>query len=185
MHGDNHTDQIDPAIIIANKMAESGNMTHAFDYIDSIYYSLYSHGPRDTYQVATFKSIRYAMRHDYKHALIFADSAVSVLAPLARKKVYNLDYAEATLLKGDALFELGLYDDAYKCYSQGKRVANSKQDVCRYHTYISHFDQRLAMISFRQANYGTAVEYYKLALSACQECSAKTLERSHARIFLT
>jgi len=140
-------------------------------YIDSVYKKHPEAGPGDLCREYYHKSMYYRSFRDYQKASTYADSILYVIDHSGNPKKYNLKYAEGNLLKGDILFDQGLYSYAYPYYYIEKRIVDDKTDSCDYHTYLDQLNGRLAVISYKQGDYKNAILFYKEALrNAEQDC---------------
>ena len=166
-HKTDHPDYFVGVFKFANKLHNE----KALSYIDSVFRMHPEAGPGDLCEQYHYKSLYYKGNHDYQKASTYADSILYVIDHSDNPKKYNLKYAEANLLKGDILFDQGLYSYAYPYYYIEKRIVDGKTDSCDYHTYLSHLNERLAVISYQQGNYKNAIFFYKESLlNAERDC---------------
>jgi len=96
-------------------------------------------------------------KHDYKKALLYADSMLMTSQKSVAREQYIANFAEANYAKGDTYFNLGQYNDAYQCYFQGYLMGKNflNQASAADYTY------RMGMIMFKQGHYKMAAAYFK------------------------
>lgn len=105
---------------------------------------------------------------DDKKALVYADSMVWVVHNNPGIAEYDKKDAYANISKGDALFGLKRYNEAYQFYYLGKLAAEKTLDPCTY----SEYSYRLGMVMYKKATYPDAAFYFKQAFfesAACPE----------------
>src|SRR5882757_3051773 len=105
---------------------------------------------------------------DEKKALLYADSMILVTHNNPTIEEYDRKDAIANISKGDALFGLKQYNDAYQYYYLGKLAAEKSLDPCT----ISEYSYRLGMVMYKKASYDDAAFYFKKSFqesASCQE----------------
>jgi len=103
-----------------------------------------------------------------KLGLTYADSMISTLRPNHPEKRYLKEYGSSFFVKGDALFGLNRYDEAFRCYYIGKQlVAGISTPCCRV-----YFNNRLALIDYRQHKFQEAAGLFQSSYR--DELSCKT-----------
>ncbi|TDQ10282.1 ATP-binding protein [Pedobacter metabolipauper] len=137
------------------------NPGKAIQYLDSTYAQYPDAGPADRCKRYLFKATLYREQRNFKDATTNADSALFILLPYAEQTGYILKYAEATLLRGDILFDQGLYSYAYQYYYLAKKKAEYEGKSPENYLFQSRFNNRLAVINYKQDNFKQAVYYYK------------------------
>ncbi|MDN3584764.1 sensor histidine kinase [Mucilaginibacter flavus] len=98
-------------------------------------------------------------KHDYKKALLYADSMLMMAKQSVTKRRYQLDYAEANFALGDAYFAMFEYADAYKCFYQGYYIGKSQVN----NEILAEYTYRIGMVLFKQAHYLEAANYFKIS----------------------
>jgi len=143
------------------------NTSHYFDfnqpargiyYLDSAYTHIKKPNLNDRFRYFGFHYVyQKNTKGNYKLALTFADSMLSIAQQSASKQQYVSNFAEANYAKGDAYFNLNQFNDSYQCYFQGYLIARNylnKRSLADY-TY------RMGMIMYKQARYKQAAQYFK------------------------
>jgi signal transduction histidine kinase len=169
-HKTDHPAYYNKVISTANTIFDGGDKDKAFLYVYSVYHAHPDAGPGDKYQEYNFITTYYQQQRNYRLANLYADSMLFVLAPFSKQDKYTQQYADANLLKGDILFDQGLYSQAYQYFYLGKRIAENKSDSCTYHTYLARFNERLAMISYKEGDFKNAILFYKKCNRFMQGC---------------
>jgi len=108
-------------------------------------------------------------KHNQVVALTYADSMLNTVAGEPDKNMYLAFYAEANFAKGDALFELGRFNEAYSSYYQGYLIGINGLNNCT----LADYTYRLGMITYKQANYKFAASYFKQSFDQCQSCKTE------------
>lgn len=104
---------------------------------------------------------------DDKKALLYADSMLWVTHKNPSIPDYEKKDAIANISKGDALFGLKQYNDAYQFYYLGKLAAAKSFDPCTY----SEYSYRLGMVLYKKANYAEAAFYFRQGFNESEACS--------------
>ena len=94
-----------------------------------------------------------------------ADSMIALVESNDIDK-YQAEYALANFCKGDALFSLKKYNEAYTHYYHARMVGKTSLDSCT----LSEYSFRLALILFRQARYAEAADGFRSSLSENSAC---------------
>jgi len=113
-------------------------------------------------------------KSNYDEALPYADSMLYAIDATKNKKLYIKELAAAYYCKGDVLFRLSAYEQAYKNYFLAKKLQPVIVDQCAN----SNYSYRIAMILFRQSKYKEAIHYF----NECMQ-EVKTCKQSFTTIF--
>ncbi len=103
---------------------------------------------------------------NFEKALFYADSMLYAIEATNNKKKYIKELAAAYYCKGDVLFRLGAYEQAYKNYFLAKKLQPIIVDKCANSSY----SYRIAMILFRQSKYKEATHYFRECLQEVSTC---------------
>ncbi|RZL44132.1 MAG: HAMP domain-containing histidine kinase [Pedobacter sp.] len=103
---------------------------------------------------------------NFEKALSYADSMFYAIEATKNKKKYIKELAAAHYCKGDVLFKLGAYEQAYKNYFLAKKLQPIIVDKCAN----SNYSYRIAMILFRQSKYKEAIHHFKVCLDEVKVC---------------
>lgn len=76
-------------------------------------------------------------------------------------------YAQANFSKGDALFGLGNYGDAYNYFYKAKKIAKDNLDSCE----LDDYTYRLGIVLFRQERFEEAAENFKQSFEESSACA--------------
>lgn len=101
-----------------------------------------------------------------KMVLLYADSMLWVIHNNSGVKNYDKMDALANISKGDALYDLKEYNQAYQFYYLGKVAAEKSFDACTY----SEFSYRLGMAMYKQANFTDAAVHFKKGFEEAGAC---------------
>ncbi|HEY9002634.1 MAG TPA: ATP-binding protein [Mucilaginibacter sp.] len=143
------------------------NTSHYFDfnqpargiyYLDSAYARIKKPNLNDRFRYFGFHYVyQQKTKGNYKLALAFADSMLSIAQQSVSKQQYVSNFAEANYAKGDTYFSLNQYNDSYQCYFQGYLVAKNYLNK----RSLSDYTYRMGMIMYKQAHYKQAAQYFK------------------------
>ncbi len=164
-----HPVVLKPALIHAEDLFQT-KRTDALQYIESAYRTIDHPGPGDMYAKYNFYRKYYYEEKNYPQALLYIDSMLNVLKPHATEKAYNLEYAEAYLHKGDALFKQKRFSAAYLNYYEGKTSVLATDDTCAYSTFLYDFYARLAKICYGQSRFTDAIAWHKAGMPYLVAC---------------
>jgi len=103
------------------------------------------------------------IKNDYKVAMPYADSILNLFNTPEKKLKYIVKYGQAFFFKGDVLFELEKYNEAYSYFYRGKLIATKGNNKCA----LGDFSYRMGMIMYKQ-------EHYRLAAANFKNSSAET-----------
>jgi signal transduction histidine kinase len=143
------------------KNVPKGNDHEMEVYLDKAF-KTFKPGPKDTW-----KKYDYLRRHyfyqekDYYKADYYADSMIAAVHGYNRDIKYRYYQIKALIFKGDALFAINHFDEAFQLYDKIDKLI--KQGVVGN---LEQFDyaQRLANGFYRQGNYEQAVLFYKRSI---------------------
>ncbi|MBD1384924.1 tetratricopeptide repeat-containing sensor histidine kinase [Mucilaginibacter rigui] len=93
----------------------------------------------------------------FDKALAYTDSMFAINSKSAKTKQYFYNIADASFARGDALFSLKRFSEAYQSYYQGYLVGKNylNKEALGDYTY------RMAMIMYKQGHYRLALNYFK------------------------
>ena len=162
-----HIPYVDSIRATANHMVEAGNIAESRIYFDSAYRVIARPGIGDEIRKYNFMGQSYyPTLKDYKNAILCLDSIFAIVNTKELIKEYKRDYATAVFHKGDWLFKLNKYSEAYHQYYTGKLIAETILDPCS----ISEFSYRLGMVSYQQGKYRVAASNFKQCFDAADHC---------------
>lgn len=95
--------------------------------------------------------------NQYDKSLLYTDSMLAINAKGEKNKQYFLNIADASFARGDALFELKQFSDAYQSYYQGYLIGKNylNDDALGDYTY------RMGMIMYKKGHYRIAANCFK------------------------
>lgn len=162
-----HVSYVDSIRTKANYMVEKGNIAKAKIFFDSAYQLIPNPGIGDEVRRHNFMGqTYYPVLEDYKNAISSLDSIFLIVNTKELINKYKRDYATAVFQKGDWLFKLNKYSEAYHQYYTGKLIAETILDDCA----LSEFSYRLGMVSYKQGKYRVAASNFKQCFNAVDYC---------------
>lgn len=162
-----HTAYVDSIKEKANRMLDIGETHEALAFFDSAYGTIQNPGTGDEIRKYSFKGQNYYPKlREYANALVYVDSIFPLLANEDLRKKYIREYSTALFQKGDLLFELRRYSDAYLYYYRGNLIARTILDPCA----VREYTYRLGMVSFKQMKYVEAINNFKQCFEDAAFC---------------
>lgn len=164
------------------RMYDSGNQAAAYHFLDRSFDTLT--GPCDRFNKYAFKKsslLKSGLYHEQKKeyismALRYADSMLLAADDDKACGQYYKEFAEANFSKGDVLFAMGNYPEAYRYYYEGRVAAEKGLDPCERGAFMNRF----ADIAYRQGKYQEAARYFSNAFILTDSCDLD-FERFAAR----
>ncbi|RFZ84843.1 GHKL domain-containing protein [Mucilaginibacter terrenus] len=137
---------------------KTGDIKGGLVYLDSAFLRIPSPTSNDRFRRYAFHYVYYAKTiHKQDSALIYSDSLVAEAAKMPNSRQYSMNVAEASFSRGDALFELQQFSDAYQSYYQGYLMGKNYVNMAA----LSDYTYRMGMIMYKQRKYNLAVKYFK------------------------
>ncbi len=103
----------------------------------------------------------------YDSSLIFIDSLLTLLEQNDNSKIYPSEYIDALGRKGDLLYAMNHFIQAYTYFFKAGQIADQQSDSCVRHG----INYGLAMISYKQKKYRAATDYFKLSYKYGTYCN--------------
>ncbi|MFD0794097.1 ATP-binding protein [Mucilaginibacter litoreus] len=137
-----------------------GKIKDGLDYMDSAFNQMVHPTLQDRYRFYGFHYVYYQKTvSQFESALKYADSMVAVNKKITNPVTHSRNTADASFARGDALFELKQYADAYESYYQGyyagKDQAHFNPEALGDYTY------RMGMIMYKKGHFKLALTYFK------------------------
>jgi len=152
----------------ASRMVDEGDFDGAVAFFDSAYRIIPNPGIGDKIRKYSFMGQNYYPKlEDYKSAIANLDSIFLILNTKSLKNEYKRDYSTALFQKGDYLFKLNKYNEAYRYYYSGKLLAETILDPCS----LSEYAYRLGMVSYKQEKYKEAASNFKQCFEEVGHCN--------------
>jgi len=152
----------------SSRMLDVGETDKALAFFDSAYQTIQYPGTGDEIRKYSFKGQDYYPKiKDYKTAIVMLDSISFLLSDEGLRKKYIREYLTGLFQKGDLLFKLKRFSDAYQHYYRGKLIAQTIFDPCA----VSEYTYRLGMVSYKQAKYVEAVNNFKQCYEDASFCN--------------
>lgn len=151
----------------ANKMYDAGHYEKAVRYLDSAFHQSTNLGFKQVYNYYFFV-YNYAshIKNDRNTALLYADSMLNIFDTPEKKLKFTSEYGQAHLSKGDVLFDMHRYNEAYSYFYSGKVIANNNLDDCT----LGDYSYRMGMILYKQEHYGRAARFFKKSFDETASC---------------
>ncbi|WP_221394340.1 tetratricopeptide repeat-containing sensor histidine kinase [Dyadobacter sp. NIV53] len=148
-------------------MLQNEDSGKAVMFFDSAFYTIVKPGIGDLIDRYKFKSDVNYRRHNMELTINHLDSILLLLSTDRLKEKYAKQYVTSMFNKGDILFELREYQEAYKYYYQGKIIARTIMDRCT----TSGYSYRLGMVSYKQGKYQKSTMHFRQCFEDLLYCS--------------
>ncbi|MCF0058382.1 HAMP domain-containing sensor histidine kinase [Dyadobacter sp. CY356] len=162
-----HTAYVDSIREQAKRIMDKGENKKALAFFDSAYQVISNPGIGDEVRKLSFKGQDYFPKtgDNYK-GIVQLDSIFFLLSTEELRKKYIREYSTALFQKGDLLFKIKRYSDAYQFYYRGKLIAQTIMDPCA----VSEYTYRLGMVSYKQSKYSEAVNNFRQCFEDAAFC---------------
>ncbi|WP_215240390.1 tetratricopeptide repeat-containing sensor histidine kinase [Dyadobacter helix] len=151
----------------SNRLLDLGNYDAGIAYFDSAYQAIRHPGVGDRIRKYDFIGHSYYRKMgEYSNANKSLDTLLDILSTGDLRNEYIREYSAALFHKGDVLFDLKRYNEAYHYYYEGKIVAQKILNRCA----LSEYSYRLGMVSYRQGKYRAAAYYFRQCLGDQTYC---------------
>ncbi len=171
----NHPKLVDEILQDADSLSREDKADQAAGLLEKKFSQIDDAGPGDLLKRLIWLRGYHQGGGRYTKALAYTDSIAAVLAPLAKQKQYSLLYAENFLNRGDALFRLSHFNEAYIAYYTAKLKLGSEREVCSHPKQLFNFQARLGNISYDQNRFLDAASWHKRSIAALTECGQAAL----------
>jgi signal transduction histidine kinase len=151
----------------ANKLYDKGQYEKAVHCLDSAFHESTALGFKQVYNYYFFiYNYNLHIKNDKNTALLYADSMLNIFDTPEKKLKFTNEYGQAHLSKGDVLFDLRRYNEAYGYFYSGKVIANNNLDDCT----LGDYSYRMGMILYKQERYGRAARFFKKSFDETAAC---------------
>ncbi|WP_162996430.1 tetratricopeptide repeat-containing sensor histidine kinase [Mucilaginibacter celer] len=151
----------------ANKLYDNGQYEKAVHYLDSAFHHSSGLGFKQVYNYYFFVyNYNSHIKNDRNTALLYADSMLNMFDTPEKKLKFTNEYGQAHLSKGDVLFDMHRYNEAYGYFYSGKVIANNNLDDCT----LGDYSYRMGMILYKQEHYGRAARFFKKSFEETASC---------------
>lgn len=149
----------------ANQLNDSGFTRESLHYLDSVYDQAQVVSTVDKYYYYTyFFNAWHKTLHRQDTALLYADSMLQLAG--TDEYEYGKMLAEANYAKGDALFAMAQYEEAYHYIYTAKTLVRNNLDSCG----LSDYSYRLGMVLYKQKRFKESVQNFRQAYTESNQC---------------
>jgi len=159
-------DKTEPFITRAAFLADNHNTTEAFAYLDSVAALPWTNIIDEHRFLGLKYMIYFRTLRKPDSALIIADSLVYIAENKLPEDCLE-EKAMSYFSKGDALFQLQQFNDAYLCYYKGKVIGKKSYSAC----LLSDYDYRMGMVLYKQNRFKEASSHFKDAFNNSASCT--------------
>jgi len=149
---------------ISSQMADSSDIRQSLQFLDSAI-APNKLDVSEKFKVLAYKCGTYYRKQDVKNAMKYADSMLLFIEKHG-KETYKKEYALANYSKGDILFLMKAYNEAYKYYFHARLIGRMAVDSCT----LSEYSYRIGMILFQQASFKEAARNFEEAWAQSSGC---------------
>jgi len=142
------------------KLWTQGKVKQGLNYMDSAFNKLSNPTLNDRFRLYGYHFVYYQKTvNQFDKSLQYTDSMIAINNKIKDPKLHALNLADVSFARGDALFELKQYSEAYESYYRGYAVgkdhANINMEALGDYTY------RMGMIMYKKGHYKLAMSYFK------------------------
>jgi two-component system sensor histidine kinase VicK len=142
------------------KLWTAGKVKGGLDYMDSAFNKLPNPTLYDRYRFYGFHFVYYQKTvNQFERSLAYTDSMIAVNNQITNRKTHAFNVADVSFARGDALFELKRYSEAYQSYYKGY-VAGKDRNNTNYDA-LGDYTYRMGMIMYKKGHYKLALNYFK------------------------
>src|ERR1700679_1019595 len=124
-------------------------------YLDSAMKHISHANLNDWYKAYAFHyTFEYKQKRDFKKAVLYADSMLSVINQNVNDAQYVTNYVDANFLMGDAYFSMQQYNDAYQHFFKGYSIGKDNLNKAA----LADYNYRMGMIMYKTENYKFAAD---------------------------
>ena len=170
----NHAAYLEKVVDTAYCMVDQHKLNDAFNYFDRHYNLIVNPAIGDQLKKYGFKqAASYVIakidndKSKFFISMAYADSMLNIIHNNKAENSFRYDDAVAHFGKGDVLFEQGRYDEAYQYFYKGKLLADKLENSCSR----ALFNDRFALLCFKQHKYSQAAALFLLAYKERLGCS--------------
>jgi len=157
----------DSVIAVADRMGDSGRSDEALRMVQHAHSTMKTLSMDDHILYYTWSNVRFNNEGKHDRSIEVADSLLGLLSEASESPSIATARIVAYNIKADALFAMGLYNDAYNYYYIAQKMAVDNKDSCAMRTYT----YSLAMTLFRQARYQQSAKRFIEALAQSRACN--------------
>jgi signal transduction histidine kinase len=167
--GDNQVNSADYKKVMdsTTRYFEANQLQKGIDYLESSTRNPNKLSVAQQHQYYDFHVV-YNIYHqkDKEKALLYTDSMLTLFKdPEAKQQNMKL-FGQTHYVRGDLLFDLGHYNQAYIEYDEGKKAVISILDNCS----LAEYSYRMGMVMYKQEQYRLAMRYFKKSHSENENC---------------
>ncbi|MEO6523419.1 MAG: ATP-binding protein [Mucilaginibacter sp.] len=166
-HSPNPANKTTKFIDTANRLYDI-SPAKGIHYIDSVIANQKNVDVGDKFEFYRLHSYyHYVTTHNYEKALLYADSLEALIEATHNEKKYAKQYGIAAFSKGDLLFALNRFPEAYKYYYKGRIIGRNNFDSCTIGDYSYH----MGMIMYKQEHYQLAASHFLQSFEENKNCN--------------
>lgn len=155
-----YSDEFAAIIKQTEKLWSYGKVKGGLDYMDSAFNKLSHPTLNDRFRFYGFHFVYYQKTvSQFDRSLLYTDSMLAVNAKITDPKMHAHNLADVSFARGDALFELKQYSEAYESYYQGYVVGKDHSNLNM--EALGDYTYRMGMIMYKKGHYKLALSYYK------------------------
>ena len=164
----NVTASLSTALRIADEINDQGRTNEAINYLQGRYRRISDPSVADRFSYYSFVQSMYSRPKltNQDSALQYADSMVLLFRETGADASMTKELAQALFARGDALYSLGRFQEAYRAYYKGSLQSVNGNDPCTEASY----SYRIGMVLFRQARFPEAIQAFRNSLNKIDAC---------------
>ncbi len=142
------------------RLWSQGKVKPGLDYLDSAFNKLPYPTLNDRYRFYGFHFVYYQKTvSQFERSLAYTDSMVAINNKITNTKAHSRNVADVGFARGDALFELKQYSEAYESYYRGYYIGRDRSNINA--EALGDYTYRMGMIMYKKGQYPLALSYFK------------------------
>ncbi|MEB0261382.1 tetratricopeptide repeat-containing sensor histidine kinase [Mucilaginibacter sp. 10I4] len=142
------------------RLWSQGKVKPGLDYLDSAFNKLPNPTLNDRYRFYGFHFVYYQKTvSQFERSLAYTDSMIAINNKITNTKAHSRNVAEVSFARGDALFELKQYSEAYESYYRGYYIGRNRSNINA--EALGDYTYRMGMIMYKKGQYPLALSYFK------------------------
>jgi putative cofactor-binding repeat protein len=156
-------------------MFESGQLSKARHWVDSIFYRLENPTVFDYLSHYGTNAYVNSVAGNFIAQLNYTDSAIALVSAYLPNQVLSAELANLLINRGDAYFNLKNYAASFEAYFQATKAVKEYPDNCS----IMRVEYNIGMILYKQQQFEQSAQYFKEALAYTDRCQEPKVYRNN------
>lgn len=154
------SDEFNAIIKGTENLWSQGKVKAGLEYMDAAFNKLTNPTLQDRYRFYGFHYVYYQKTvFEFARSLAYTDSMTAINNKITNPVIHARNLADVSFARGDALFEMKQYSDAYESYYRGYSVGRDRSNINV--EALGDYTYRMGMIMYKKGHYPLALSYFK------------------------